>query len=108
MSLKLTKDIKIIVHSEEHGKLIHERMISLLDLHRCRFSYVKGMVLYYRVGCVHGEWGPFCYYKKFPYRKTTLDDLYNKSTLSDFTTPDSPCQGKTVEIDGVRYKLVRE
>jgi len=103
--MKLNKDIKIEVHSPEHSAAIQRRLFEL------GVEWLSG-----RKGTLHLD-SPYLYVEsgvmkkdidrelfiKDKATKATLDDLYNPL----FLTNDS-CNGKTVEIDGKRYKLVLE
>jgi hypothetical protein len=103
--MKLNKDIKIEVHSPEHSEAIQKRLFELgihwidgsteIDHPNDPYLYVENG--YMTCGILD------CVFMENKGTQVTLDDLYNPS----FLKKDS-CEGKSVVIDGKRYKLVLE
>ena len=108
----LKQDMKFRVHSPEHSVAIQKRLFELgykwsngdegLD-HRKSIT-----ALYAYKGqprsqpLTYSELTDYSYLHDHRGRLTTLDDLYNPELLKE------SCEGKPVEIDGKRYKLVLE
>jgi hypothetical protein len=103
--MKLNKNIKIEIHSPEHSAAIQKRIFELgcKWLSRSpKYCNIKAPYLFVNNREMHWT-DNVDIFSKSSYTQATLDDLYNPS----FLTNDS-CNGKTVEIDGKRYKLVLE
>ena len=105
----LKQDMKFRVFSPEHSVAIQKRLFELgfrwwsgreglrtdNDITALYTFHGSDMSLSY-------EYSDHSYFHDHNGRLTTLDDLYNPELLKE------SCEGKTVEIDGKRYKLVPE
>jgi hypothetical protein len=100
------KDIKIKVHSPEHSAAIQNRLFELgasWSHSDTKVVCVKALYLFVTGNTITHSSDYHIFISDINCKQATLDDLYNPS----FLTNDS-CNGKTVEIDGKRYKLVLE
>jgi hypothetical protein len=99
--MKLNKDIKIKIHSEEHSAAVQKRLFEL----GAKGGFLGDIVINTTVANLYVEDGQLSWGNNSEYFNdcknvlATLDDLYNPEFLDDL-------DGKTALIDGKRYKLV--